>query len=71
MAALITSLIRALGMTTVSVLLVAMVWTIYINRESVIDVAQPIVSPLVDAASRAGSASLNQADSQSAGESSR
>ena len=71
MAALITSLIRALGMVAVSVLLVAIVWTTYINRQSVVDVAQPIVSPLVDAAARAGSASLSKADPQSAGESSK
>jgi len=49
MAALFNSLIRALSGVAVSVVVVALVWTIYINREAVADIAAPAVIPLIDA----------------------
>ena len=48
MAAMFQSLIRALGVVAVSIVVVALLWTIYINRESVADIAAPVVTPLVD-----------------------
>ena len=51
MAAMFQSLIRALGVVAVSIVVVALVWTIYINRESVADIAAPVVTPLVDSMS--------------------
>ena len=48
MAALFNSLVRALGGVVVSVIIVGLVWTIYINRESVADLAAPIVTLLAD-----------------------
>ena len=50
MSALFNSLIRAMGGVAVSVVVVALVWTIYINREAVADIAAPVVSPLIDSA---------------------
>ncbi|MFT5448360.1 MAG: cellobiose-specific phosphotransferase system component IIC [Gammaproteobacteria bacterium] len=50
MSALFNSLIRAIGGVAVSVVVVALVWTIYINREAVADIAAPVVSPLIDSA---------------------
>ena len=50
MSALFNSLIRAIGGVAVSVVVVALVWTIYINREAVADIAAPVVNPLIDAA---------------------
>jgi hypothetical protein len=48
MAALFNSLVRALGGIVVSVIIVALVWTIYLNRESVADLAAPIITPLIN-----------------------
>ena len=48
MSALFNSLIRALGGVAVSVVVVALVWTIYINSEAVADIAEPVVRPLID-----------------------
>lgn len=50
MSALFNSLIRAIGGVAVSVVVVALVWTIYINREAVADLAAPVVGPLIDSA---------------------
>ena len=50
MSALFNSLIRAIGGVAVSVVVVALVWTIYINREAVADIAAPVISPLIDSA---------------------
>lgn len=52
MSALFNSLIRAIGGVAVSVIVVALVWTIYINREAVADIAAPIVTPLIDSAAK-------------------
>ncbi|MFT5173152.1 MAG: hypothetical protein ACI8W7_001323 [Gammaproteobacteria bacterium] len=48
MAALFNSLVRALGGVIVSLIIVALVWTIYINRESVADLAAPVTTLLID-----------------------
>ena len=61
MTALFNSLIRALGGIAVSVLVVAIVWTIYINREAVADIAAPVVTPLVDSISTNGSSPATEA----------
>ena len=50
MSALFNSLIRAIGGVAVSIVVVALVWTIYINREAVADMAAPVVDPLIDSA---------------------
>jgi hypothetical protein len=54
MSALFNSLIHALGIVIASIILVALAWTIYINRQSVADLAAPVVTPLVDSVSSAG-----------------
>lgn len=48
MAALFNSLVRALGAVAVSIIIVALVWTLYMNRQSVADLAAPIITFLVD-----------------------
>ena len=68
MAAMFQSLIRALGVAAVSIILVALVWTIYINRESVADIAAPVVTPLVDSISATEPVSDSTPGEASAGE---
>jgi hypothetical protein len=68
MSALFNSLIHALGIVIASIVLVALAWTIYINRQSVADMAAPVVTPLVDSVSGAGALPDPQADREPAKE---
>ena len=68
MAAMFQSLIRALGVVAVSIIMVALVWTIYINRESVADIAAPVVTPLVDSISATEALSDSSSGEGAAGE---
>ena len=61
MSALLNSLIRAIGGVAVSVIIVALVWTIYINRAAVADIAAPVVDPLIDSAARNNTAAEERA----------
>jgi hypothetical protein len=55
MSALFTSLARALGGVAVCIVVVALVWTIYINRQAVAELAAPLVTPLVESAANSPS----------------
>jgi len=62
MSALFNSLIHALGIVIASIVLVALAWTIYINRQSVAEMAAQVVTPLIDSVSSAGASPAPQAD---------
>jgi hypothetical protein len=66
MSALFNSLIHALGIVIASIVLVALAWSIYINRQSVADLAAPVVTPLVDSVSGAAALANPQADREPA-----
>ena len=68
MSALFNSLIHALGIVIASIVLVALAWTIYINRQSVAEMAAPVVTPLVDSVSSAGALPNPQVDREPAKE---
>ena len=68
MSALFNSLIHALGIVIAGIILVALAWTIYINRQSVADLAAPVVTPLVDSVSNAGALTNPQAGREPAKE---
>ena len=53
MAALFNSLLRALAGVAISTVMVAVIWTIYINRDAISETAAPVVNPIVESASEA------------------
>ena len=51
MSALFNSFIRALIGIVASVVMVAVIWMIYINRDSMSELAAPLINPIVESAS--------------------